>query len=171
MTDPHALVIGASSEIGRAIAVELGSLGMSVSLWGRDRERLQQTAMLCREQGRRCYIDVVDVTDDRAVGRAVAGLAEHDRLNVVVFAAGAFNWASAERAKAGTWRRVIDVNLTAAATVTTHLLPALIAAAPSSLIYIGSSAAHRTFANNAAYVASKHGLGSVPRIMSVGDGT
>ena len=42
--------------------------------------------------------------------------------------------------------------------MTTHLLPALIAAAPSTLVYIGSGAAHRAFANNAAYVASKHGL-------------
>ena len=157
MDEAHALVIGASSEIGRAIAVELASLGMSVSLWGRDRGRLQQAATLCRETGRRCYVDVVDVTG-AAVRQAVAGLAGRGRLSVVVYAAGVFDWAPADRADPVSWHRVIDVNLTAAATVTTHLLPALIAAAPSSLVYIGSGAAHRAFANNAAYVASKHGL-------------
>ena len=158
MDEAHALVIGASSDIGRAIAVELASLGMSVSLWGRDRERLQQSAALCRETGRQCHVDAVDVTDAATVGRAVAGLAQRGRLSVVVYAAGVFDWAPADRADTATWRRVIDVNLTAAATVTTYVLPALIAAAPSTLVYIGSGAAHRAFANNAAYVASKHGL-------------
>lgn len=158
MDEAHALVIGASSEIGHAIAVELARLGMTVSLWGRDRERLQQAAALCGEAGRRSYVDEVDVTDTAAVGRAVAGLAGRGPLSAVVYAAGVFDWAPADRADAAAWQSVIDVNLTAAATVTTHLLPALLAAAPSSLIYIGSGAAHRAFPNNAAYVASKHGL-------------
>jgi NADP-dependent 3-hydroxy acid dehydrogenase YdfG len=38
------------------------------------------------------------------------------------------------------------------------VLPPLIAAAPSALIYIGSAAGHQAFSTNAAYVASKHGL-------------
>ena len=158
MDQAHALVIGASSEIGRAIAVELASLGMSVSLWGRDRGRLEQAAALCRETGQRCYVDEIDVTSAATVGQAVASLAGRGRLGAAVYAAGVFDWAPADRADPVSWHRVIDVNLTAAATVTTYLLPALIAAAPSSLMYIGSGAAHQAFANNAAYVASKHGL-------------
>ncbi|MFC4148142.1 SDR family oxidoreductase [Micromonospora mangrovi] len=158
MSESHALVIGASSEIGRAIAHEMALWGMSVSLWGRDQGRLRQTATLCREAGRRCYVDVVDVTDAAAVRDAAEGLADRGRLSLVVYAAGVFDWAPADRADPAAWRQVIDVNLTAAATVTTRLLPALISAAPSSLVYIGSGAAHRAFANNAAYVASKFGL-------------
>ena len=158
MDESHALVIGASSEIGRAVAVELVSLGMSVTLWGRDHDRLQQAAAHCREKGRRCFIDLVDVTDIQAVIPAVARLTDRGRLSAVVYAAGVFDWAPAHHANPTTWQRVIDVNLTAAATVTTQLLPALIASAPSCLVYVGSSAAHRAFADNAAYVASKHGL-------------
>jgi NADP-dependent 3-hydroxy acid dehydrogenase YdfG len=109
MDEAHALVIGASSEIGRAIAVELVSLDMSVSLCGRDRERLQQAATLCRETGRRCYVDAVDVTDAATVRQAVADLAERGRLSVVVYAAGVFDWAPADRADTATWRRVVPV--------------------------------------------------------------
>lgn len=163
--EAHALVIGASSEIGSAIAVELASLGMSVSLWSRDRERLQQAAELCRETGRRCHVDEVDVTDADTVGQAIAGLAGRGRLSVAVYAAGIFDWAPADRADPVTWQRLFDVNLTAAATVTARLLPALIATAPSSLIYLGSGAAHRAFPNNAAYVASKHGLAGLAEAM------
>ncbi|MCY1144157.1 SDR family NAD(P)-dependent oxidoreductase [Actinoplanes sp. Pm04-4] len=158
MKEAHALVIGASSEIGSAIAVELASLGMSMSLWGRDRERLRRAAALCRQTGRHCSVDMVDVADCAAVGHAIQAVADRGPLTVAVYAAGMFDWAPAQTADPATWQRVIDVNLTAAATVTSHVLPMLIAAAPSSLVYVGSGAAHRAFANNAAYVASKHGL-------------
>lgn len=70
MSDAPALVIGASSEIGRAVAAELDSLGRPLILWGRDRERLELTAARCRS---RCHVDEVDVTDDDAVRAALAG--------------------------------------------------------------------------------------------------
>ena len=49
---------------------------------------------------------------------------------MVVYAAGVFDWAPAGDADGGRWARLIDVNLTAAATLTTLVLPALLAAAP-----------------------------------------
>nr|WP_296076850.1 SDR family oxidoreductase [uncultured Actinoplanes sp.] len=158
MDDAHALVIGASSDIGRDIAVELAGQGMSLSLWGRDRDRLHRTATLCRGSAPGCFVDTVDVTDPGDLRRTVAALSGRGRLSVVVYAAGVFDWAPADAADPAAWQRVLDVNLTAAAAVTTHVLPPLIAAAPSCLIYIGSGAAHQAFAHNAAYVASKHGL-------------
>jgi NADP-dependent 3-hydroxy acid dehydrogenase YdfG len=127
---------------------------MALTLWGRDADRLRATAEGCGGGS----VDTVDVTDIGDVRRAVAGLVERGPLGVVVYAAGVFDWGSAESADAGRWANLIDVNLTAAATLTTEVLPALIAAAPSCLIYLGSGAAHRAFPNNAAYVASKHGL-------------
>jgi NADP-dependent 3-hydroxy acid dehydrogenase YdfG len=79
-------------------------------------------------------------------------------LGLVVWAAGVFDWAPADSAEPDTWDRLFDVNLVAAAATTRMVLPALIDAAPSALVYIGSGASRQVFANNAAYVASKHGL-------------
>lgn len=152
MADGQALVVGASSAIGRAVAVELAATGLAVSLWGRDAARLRETADSCAG---RCYVDTVDVTD---LGDAVELLPPRGPLEVVVYAAGLFDWGPADRADPGRWARLIDVNLTAAATLTPLVLPALIDAAPSALIYIGSGAAHQAYPDNAAYVASKHGL-------------
>ena len=53
---------------------------------------------------------------------------------------------------------MITINLTSAAVVTRLVLPHLLAAAPSTLVYLGSGAAHQAYPDNAAYVASKHGL-------------
>ena len=155
MSERHALVVGASSAIGRAIAVDLASTGRSVSLWGRDPDRLRATAESCATD---THVDTVEVTDAADLRRAAAALPERGPLSAVVYVAGAFDWAPADRADPARWTRLLDVNLTAAAALTPLVLPALIAAAPSSLIYIGSGAAHQAYAGNAAYVASKHGL-------------
>ena len=156
MNDSHALVVGASSDIGRAVAAELAALGMSLTLWGRDAERLRATAAACAP--RPCFVDTVDVTDTAGLERAAGDLAGRGPLSVVAYLAGVFDWAPADRADPSAWERVFDVNLTAAAVLTRLTLPALIDAAPSCLLYIGSGAAHQAYPGNAAYVASKHGL-------------
>jgi len=154
----QALVVGASSAIGAAIAVELAGLGYGLSLWGRDQGRLQAAADACLAAGASVAIDRVDVTDGAAVTAAVEAGGSRGPLRAVVWAAGLFDWAAADVADPDTWTRLLDVNLVAAARITPLLLPHLIAAAPSALIYLGSGAARNAYANNAAYVASKHGL-------------
>ena len=75
-----------------------------------------------------------------------------------MWAAGVFDWAPADQADPEAWQLLLTTNLTAAAVPTALVLPQLIEAAPSALVYIGSGAGRRVYANNAAYVASKHGL-------------
>ena len=163
VTGRLALVVGASSAIGRAIAVDLAGLGHDVVAWGRDGTRLEPTAEQVRLTGRRCATDLVDVTD-RAALRAGLDRVLADRLpSVAVWAAGVFDWAPAHEADPDAWQRVLDVNLTAAAVFTALVLPSLVSCAeqraePGALVFIGSGAGRRVFANNAAYVASKHGL-------------
>ena len=158
MPATQALVVGASSEIGRAIAVELAALGHHVVLWGRDQARLAATADACAARGVPTTIDTPDVTDRQAVTASLDAISARGDLAVVVYAAGMFDWAAADRADATAWARVLTVNLTAAAVLTTLVLPQLVAAAPSALVYLGSGASRQVFSNNAAYVASKHGL-------------
>lgn len=160
---PSALVVGASSDIGRAIAVQLASLGHSVSVWGRNRAALDETAAACAQVGPPAIVDAVDVTDRDRLPAAVAEVLARGPLTAVVLAAGLFDWAPADEADAFRWARLLDSNLTAAAMLTPLLLPALIAAAPSALLYLGSGAAHTVYPNNAAYVASKHGLAALAR--------
>ena len=163
MTDRLALVIGGSSEIGTAIGVELGALGFAPVLWGRDPDRLAVAAQVCAAAGAPARTDIVDVTDHMDLTTAVARLTAHGPLEVVVYAAGLFDWAMADVADPSAWDRLFAVNLVGAAVTTRLVLPHLLAAAPSALVYIGSGAAHTAFANNAAYVASKHGLAGLAR--------
>jgi len=153
-----AVVVGASSSIGRAVAVMLSDVGYVPALWGRSIEDLEETARQCASVGGVGAVRAVDVTDRDAVRSAVRETAPQGRLHAAVWCAGLFDWGPADSADPEAWAQVIDVNLTAAATFTATALPALLEAAPSALVFIGSGAGHQAFPNNAAYVASKHGL-------------
>lgn len=151
-----ALVVGGSSEIGRSVAVACATRGHAVRVWGRDEHALGVTVAACRAAGATdAAYDVVDLTDDAAVVSAAGRMAG---LGCVVWAAGLFDWAPAQRSDPATWSRLLTVNLTAAAALTAAVAPQLVAQAPSALVYLGSTAADAAFAGNAAYVASKHGL-------------
>ncbi len=57
----------------------------------------------------------------------------------------------------------MEVNVTAPAVFTARVAPLLTSAAPSTLVYLGSGAGHQAYPDNAAYVASKHGLTGLAR--------
>ena len=147
-----ALVVGASSDIGSAVARALTADGFACVLWGRDRGRLPDGAA------------AYDEVDLRSADDVRAGLSRlPDRLSAVVYAAGLFDWAPADSGDPDVWYELLTVNLAAAMRVTRGVLPALIAGAPSSLVLLGSGAARSAFPNNPAYVASKHGLAGFAR--------
>ena len=87
-----AIVTGASSGIGRETALELARLGATVWMVGRDARRTEDTAHQARALDANVAVEPVllDVTDAQAV-RAFAArvMAAHERLDVLVHAAGA----------------------------------------------------------------------------------
>jgi NADP-dependent 3-hydroxy acid dehydrogenase YdfG len=141
--------VGASSGIGAAVVAGLTADGYACREWGRDPAGLGPDA---------------DRVDLRVPGEVEAALDRlPDRLDAVVLAAGLFDWAPADEGDPDVWDELVAVNLAAAMRVTRGVLPRLLAAAPSSLVLIGSSAARTPFAGNPAYVASKHGLAGFAR--------
>ena len=84
------VVTGASSGIGREIAVALGRLGAEVWALGRDAARTRAVADAIGAGGARARASVVDLADGTSIDAFVEGLASaHDRLDGVVHAAGA----------------------------------------------------------------------------------
>lgn len=154
-TRRRALLVGATSEIGRGLAVELALLGHDLVLWGRWQPELEVTAAQVRAGGAEVRTASVDVTDAAALSA--------EPLHVAVRTPGLFDWGRVDRADPTAWRALLEGNVTAPAVFTALVAPLLVSAAPSSLVYLGSGAGHQAYPDNAAYVASKHGLTGLAR--------
>lgn len=163
MIGGQALVVGATSEIGTAVAESLAADVDRLVLWGRDPERLAGAAAACRAAGSPVEVETraVDVTRTAELADGVAALRAGGPVKVAVWTPGLFDWAPADEADPARWREIAEVNVTAPLEFTPLVLPALVEAAPSTLIYLGSGAGHAIYPNNAAYVATKHAMAAL----------
>ncbi len=85
----RAVITGASSGIGRGVAVSLANFGAKVALLGRNQKGLDETARLVQEAGGVSESYIVDVSDKAAVDRFYdAYLARHGGVDILVANAG-----------------------------------------------------------------------------------
>jgi NAD(P)-dependent dehydrogenase (short-subunit alcohol dehydrogenase family) len=112
LDDKVALVTGASSGLGVAIAQCLAEAGADVVLGARRVDRLEETKALVEAAGRKALAVQTDVTDPEQCTAMVAAAVEaFGKVNVLVNNAG-FGWAApATRETPEQFRKVIDINL------------------------------------------------------------
>jgi NAD(P)-dependent dehydrogenase (short-subunit alcohol dehydrogenase family) len=158
-----AVVTGASSGLGVAIAVGLAQAGADVVLAARRADRLAQTAHLVEAEGRQALAVPADISDPAAC-RALADAAfDHfGRLDVLVNNAGIGTAVPASRETPEQFTRVIDINLNGcywmAQAAAAHMRPG------SSIVNISSVLGLVTAGlPQAAYAASKAGLFGLTR--------
>lgn len=147
----RALVTGAGSGIGRAIALALAASGMQLVLIGRDFSRLKDTA---DASGGEVKIATADLA--REEGIAIATEAAGDTLDVLVHSAGAYRHDSVTETSPAAWQALEAVNLHAPIRLTTTCLAAL-RARRGQVVIINSSAALRR-GSGGSYAISKHAL-------------
>ncbi|OJU39403.1 MAG: short chain dehydrogenase [Microbacterium sp. 69-10] len=148
-TTSTALVTGATSGIGRAIAAALATTH-HVHLIGRNRGALDELAAALPSSD----VHVADLAD----GAQIAGIAgEIDRLDVLVHSGGVLHMGSTEDLDPAQWRESLEVNVLAPVELTRVLLPAL-RRASGQVILINSGLGHRSIAGSGAYSASKFAL-------------
>ncbi|WP_232702013.1 SDR family NAD(P)-dependent oxidoreductase [Halobacterium wangiae] len=108
-----AIVTGASSGIGRAVAERFAADGANVVVCSREQENVDPAAEGIREDGGTALAVECDVTDRDAVDALVdATVEEFGGLNVLVNNAGASFVAGFEDISPNGWQTIVDVNLT-----------------------------------------------------------
>jgi NAD(P)-dependent dehydrogenase (short-subunit alcohol dehydrogenase family) len=134
-------VVGASSGLGRCIAIGLGQRGAKVAALARRRDRVKDTA---GEIGGGALAIACDATDEAscraAVEEAAAGLGGIDAL---VYAPGLGPLARLADIDAATWRAAFDTNVVGAALVTAAAIPHL-AASKGAAAYLSTVSASLT---------------------------
>ncbi|MBS1699936.1 MAG: SDR family oxidoreductase [Actinobacteria bacterium] len=161
-----ALVTGAAGGIGRAVARALTAEGVRVALLDRSADGLAETAALCAGS----VPLVADVTDETAVGLAVAEAATVlGALHTVVCCAGISGpvGSGIEQTSLAAWQDVFAVNVTGAFLVLRAALPALREAPAASVVLVASDSAFVASPGMAPYCASKAALVQFGRALSV----
>ncbi|HEX4218894.1 MAG TPA: SDR family oxidoreductase [Acidimicrobiales bacterium] len=151
------VVVGASSGLGRCIAVGLGNRGATLALLARRHDRLVEAA---KEAGPDALAIACDVTDEQSCRAAIDQAArELGGIDALVYATGIGPLARLEDVDAGTWRKLFDTNVTGAAICTAAALPHLVESRGTAA-YLTSTSASLTppWPGLGAYAVSKAAL-------------
>ncbi|HSM49951.1 MAG TPA: SDR family oxidoreductase [Thermoanaerobaculia bacterium] len=154
---PVAVVSGAGSGLGRAVALELARRGHRLALLGRRPEPLRETLAAAAVEGGAWSCDVRRAGEVRSVAAAVAasGLGE---VRVLVPAAGTAVVAPLAETPPDDFARVVETNLHGVFHLVQAFLPQLRQVTPSWILPVLSVAARRGLPGWGAYGASKWGL-------------
>ena len=155
-----ALVTGAGSGMGRAIARGLAEGGMRVALLGRDRAKLDETKASLGARSDSAFVRSCDVSDREAVARVVAEVeGEFGTIDLLVCNAGINTPKRAlDVLDPEDWDRLIATNLTGAYNLVHHVLPGMRARKNGLIVQISSIAGRRAGPlAGVAYSASKFG--------------
>jgi len=174
MQDRHALITGAGTGIGAAIALQLAQAGCRLTLCGRSQDKLQAQAEALRTQvpDVAVLIAPMDVTDEHAVQAAMQqAQARFGPVNILVNNAGQAHSAPIVKTDAALWQQMLNVNLTGTYHCIQAVLPGMLEAAqtgtPGRIVNIASTAGLKGYAYVSAYVAAKHGVVGLTKALAL----
>jgi NAD(P)-dependent dehydrogenase (short-subunit alcohol dehydrogenase family) len=166
-TDRTAVVTGAGSGIGRAVALRLVAEGARVVAADVSQERLD--ALVAEAPAGTVVAVAGDISQQAVVDRVVAAAGE--RTDVLANVAGIMDgFLPLHEVDDGTWERVLGVNLTGPMRLTRAVLPKMMAAGAGSIVNVASEASLRGSAAGVAYTTSKHALIGLTRSTAVSYG-
>ncbi|GAB7537043.1 SDR family oxidoreductase [Burkholderia sp. 22PA0099] len=170
MNEKVALVTGASSGIGRSVALGLLQAGYRVALAARKLDALQAVIAESGAQDRALAISC-DVGDEAAVARLFETIeARWGRLDLLFNNAGVFTpQCSIEEMPVAHWKQAVDINLTGAFLCVQGAFRLMKQQSPRGgrIINNGSISAHAPRPQAAAYTATKHAISGLTKAASL----
>ena len=163
----HALITGGGTGIGAAIARALAGAGAAISIAGRRRGPLEETAAHL-PKAKAIVADVTREADCESM--VTTARAAHGPIDIVIPNAGAAESAPFEKLSLVQWQRMIDVNLTGSFLTVKSAFADITRQGNSGsgrIVFIASTAALKGYAYVAAYCAAKHGIVGLARALSI----
>jgi len=163
-----AVITGAGRGIGRAVAHAYAKAGMSVVCSARSTQEIDDVASAIKTAGGTCTAITCDVTRPEQVAELMrATEATYGGIDLVMVNAGmSLDDAPLTEADMSLWRKVINLNLIAAAEQCHAAIPYLRKRGGGKIIMTGSGVGRNAMAGRSAYACSKAGLAMLTRILA-----
>ncbi|KEJ95232.1 gluconate 5-dehydrogenase [Pseudosulfitobacter pseudonitzschiae] len=167
LTGKTALITGSSRGLGRAFAEGLAQAGARIVLNGVNAERLEAAAQEMRDQGFDVLTAPFDVADEAAIVAAFEALdAQGIDVDILVNNAGIQFRKPMLELDTADWRRVIEINLTAAFVVGREAAKRMAKRGRGKVINIGSLTSELARATVAPYTVAKGGIKMLTKAMA-----
>jgi NADP-dependent 3-hydroxy acid dehydrogenase YdfG len=164
----YAIITGASSGFGAAIALELQALGYGLVLIARRLERLEELQKNLDKTP--VYIAQLDVRNENDVQKVIANLPDEIALNchILVNNAGlAVGRGPLDTGLSEDWNRMLDTNVKGLLYMSHAVIPLLKKHPNSHLINISSIAGKEVYAGGNVYCASKHAVDALSKALRI----
>ncbi|MCW1981279.1 3-hydroxybutyrate dehydrogenase [Xanthomonas arboricola] len=159
------LITGAGSGIGAGLATVLAADGHHLLVSDADLAAAEQTTQQVRAAGGSAEALALDVTDERSIAQALAAASRAPE--VLVNNAGLQHVAPLEEFPMQRWALLVDVMLTGAARLSRAVLPGMRAGGYGRIVNIGSIHSLVASPYKGAYVAAKHGLIGLSKVLAL----
>lgn len=161
-----ALITGATSGFGRAIALRLAGLGYHIIITGRRNERLEELKrLLINEFAVEVHSLCFDVRDNEACTKAIQSLPNNFKsIDLLVNNAGLAAGASPfQESDLTDYEQMIDTNVKGLLYMTKLIVPGMIEKQSGHIINISSIAGIEVYPNGSVYCASKHAVNAITK--------
>jgi short-subunit dehydrogenase len=149
------LITGASSGLGRALAVEYAAPSRTLLLFGRNEARLNETASLCTAKGAQVRVAPVDVTDQFKMAARINDFDASYKIDLVIANAGISAGTGGGTENADQVRKIFNTNVNGVLNTVLPMIPRLKAKGGGQIAIISSLAGYRGMPGAPAYSASK----------------
>ncbi|WP_283136514.1 SDR family NAD(P)-dependent oxidoreductase [Rhizohabitans arisaemae] len=167
-TGRTALVTGASRGLGRVVAHALAAEGAAVGVFGRSRDRVEETVAAIEREGGRALALVGDLRVDDDVRDCVARLAEgFGGPDLLAHTAGVLRFGSLPELAEDDWDLLFDTNVKSCFRLARHVVPAMRARGGGAIVHVSSVFAQAANPGAAAYAASKAAMDALTKIMAL----
>jgi gluconate 5-dehydrogenase len=163
-----ALVTGGGSGLGEAIALGCAQAGATVIVADIDGDAAEEVVASVADRGHALESARVDVTDAKAMGDLVSGIAgRHGSLDVLVNSAGTSARHKAEEFPEDVWDRIVTLNLKGSFLACQAAGRQMLAQGRGSIVNLASIGASIAYPHTTAYLQSKGGVAQLTRSLAL----